>query len=299
MWPRKKEKHRICTIRVSVSVAVNLIRLHIQNLRSFLENMNAVVFNSRSFFNLPSCFSFSKQLNLGKPVYSLRDGHLAFASQKDERQLSVSNTKYNGSSSGRPPRKSSASRRTKKEDESEISQSSDGKLPMSPKQEEIISLFRRIQSSISKGEGKEAKSTKQTNHNLSPTESIVEILRQSKKPIKDGTTKRGDKVLTRKRSVKKDDKVQDDAQHAVANFNLTRPPSNFVKRSPIPSPSIARGNAIELSSDPSTTTDSDKVLVLPRTEEMKLSELKELAKSRGLKGYSKLKKGELLEWLRS
>jgi hypothetical protein len=32
---------------------------------------------------------------------------------------------------------------------------------------------------------------------------------------------------------------------------------------------------------------------------MKLTELKELAKSRGIKGYSKLKKGELLELLRS
>lgn len=259
----------------------------------------------------------------------IADGPIAFASQKDKIQLTVSNTKSNGSRSGRPPRKSSASRRSK-DDESEKSQSFDSKLPMSPKQEEIISLFRRIQSSISKGENQRTKSTKPSNPNSSPTESILEILHQSKKPIKgnldrlvlpaadnflililqaieggiffipwlispcfaDGTGRRGDKALTRKRGVKKDDKIQDDTQLPVANFNLTRPPSNFVKRSPIPSPSIPRGNAIE-------TTDNNKVLMLPKIEEMKLSELKELAKSRGLKGYSKLKKGELLELLRS
>ncbi|OAY26366.1 SAP-like protein BP-73 [Manihot esculenta] len=253
--------------------------------------MNAVVFHSPTVFNPPSGFSFSKHLNLGKPIYSLRDGPIAFASQKDKIQLSVSNTKSNGSRSGRPPRKSSASRRSK-DDESEKSQSFDSKLPMSPKQEEIISLFRRIQSSISKGENQRTKSTKPSNPNSSPTESILEILHQSKKPIKDGTGRRGDKALTRKRGVKKDDKIQDDTQLPVANFNLTRPPSNFVKRSPIPSPSIPRGNAIE-------TTDNNKMLMLPKIEEMKLSELKELAKSRGLKGYSKLKKGELLELLRS
>uniref|UniRef100_A0A3Q7F3B7 Rho termination factor-like N-terminal domain-containing protein n=2 Tax=Solanum lycopersicum TaxID=4081 RepID=A0A3Q7F3B7_SOLLC len=34
-----------------------------------------------------------------------------------------------------------------------------------------------------------------------------------------------------------------------------------------------------------------------KIEEMKLPQLKELAKSRGLKGYSKLKKSELVELL--
>lgn len=130
--------------------------------------------------------NFNWELNFWCSLLNLAeiaDGPIAFASQKDKIQLSVSNTKSNGSRSGRPPRKSSASRRSK-DDESEKSQSFDSKLPMSPKQEEIISLFRRIQSSISKGENQRTKSTKPSNPNSSPTESILEILHQSKKPIK-------------------------------------------------------------------------------------------------------------------
>ena len=37
----------------------------------------------------------------------------------------------------------------------------------------------------------------------------------------------------------------------------------------------------------------------PLIETMKLAELKEVAKNKGLKGYSKLKKSEILELLRS
>lgn len=36
---------------------------------------------------------------------------------------------------------------------------------------------------------------------------------------------------------------------------------------------------------------------LKKLEDMKLTELKEIAKSKGIKGYSKLKKGELVELL--
>lgn len=83
----------------------------------------------------------------------------------------------------------------------------------------------------------------------------------------------------------------------VADWNSTRPPSNFVKRSPIPFPTTPRGKAINLKKETSAKASSS--IGSPKVEEMKVTELKELAKSRGIKGYSKMKKGELVELLRS
>lgn len=83
----------------------------------------------------------------------------------------------------------------------------------------------------------------------------------------------------------------------VADFKLVRPPSKFVKRSPIPSPS--GGNGSHLKVEASQAIAETMELKFPSIEDMKLTELKALAKSRGFKGYSKLKKNELLELLRS
>lgn len=69
---------------------------------------------------------------------------------------------------------------------------------------------------------------------------------------------------------------------------VSRPPSNFVKRSPIPSVHVER-----VEDDVMSATDGEDL------ETMKLAELKELAKSRGVKGYSKLKKVELIKLLKT
>ncbi|XP_011039397.1 PREDICTED: SAP-like protein BP-73 [Populus euphratica] len=259
-----------------------------------------VFYPQNTFFNKPPCVSFSKQLKLWCPFYSLIDGSLAFASSHNGvLQFSVSSIKSDGSSKGRPPRKSSAPGRTEKEDEDSKSQSSDRKQPMSSNQAEIMALFRRIQSSISKGESTATKKKKASrSEENSPTNSILEVLRHSTKDAKGPSTVReGNKVLTQKRSASKDQKMQ--AEHALEDVKLTRPPSNFTKKSPIPSPSTPRENTTELNSEASEGKASNHKLELPGVEKMKLTELKELAKSRGIKGYSKLKKGELLELLRS
>ncbi|KAG6756141.1 uncharacterized protein [Populus alba] len=258
-----------------------------------------VFYPQNTFFNKPSCVSFSKQLKLCCPFYSLIDGSLAFASSHNGvLQFSVSSIKSDGSSKGRPPRKSSAPGRTEKEDEDSKSQSSDRKQ-MSSNQAEIMALFRRIQSSISKGESTATKKKKASRSDEnSPTNSILEVLRHSTKDTKGpGTVREGNKVLTQKQSASKDQKTQ--PEHALEDVKLTRPPSNFTKKSPIPSPSTSRENTTELNSEASEGKASNHKLELPRVEKMKLTELKELAKSRGIKGYSKLKKGELLELLRS
>lgn len=89
----------------------------------------------------------------------------------------------------------------------------------------------------------------------------------------------------------------------------TRPPSRFRRRSPIGSLSSPRE---ELPSE-NERTPATPTLSIPRDEtddddedsnqqamnftEMKLPQLKEVAKSKGIKGYSKLKKSELLDLL--
>lgn len=102
--------------------------------------------------------------------------------------------------------------------------------------------------------------------------------------------------MTQRRGVPKKDQGIPDKQY-VADLKSARPPSNFVKRSPIPSHTTPRGKAVKLKNEVTVRTTSFNEL--PKVEEMKVTELKELAKSRGIKGYSKMKKSELVELLRS
>lgn len=77
---------------------------------------------------------------------------------------------------------------------------------------------------------------------------------------------------------------------------LPRPPSSFAKRTPIPSASSPRGKLPVSNSYKALGEMAEKASLI---ETMKLAELKEVAKNRGIKGYSKLRKSELLELIRS
>ncbi|XP_023542167.1 uncharacterized protein LOC111802132, partial [Cucurbita pepo subsp. pepo] len=209
-------------------------------------------------------FHFESLLNLAEIADGYRSKNI---------QLAVSSNGNDGKTGHQPVRRSSAPGRTRKNVPSlrktDTHKNEDMKKPKSNNQEEIIALFRKIQTSIAE----EAASSidEDSNKDEDGTESILEALTESRKQVKGKTLKNagGVKGLRRKGT-----------SEAAAEFKLVRPPSNFVKRSPIPSP--AGGNGSHLT-----------------VENMKLRELKAVAKSRGIKGYSKLKKNELLELLTS
>ncbi|XP_050224167.1 uncharacterized protein LOC126673899 [Mercurialis annua] len=245
--------------------------------------MDAIFFHPNSIITLQSCFHFSKQINQRTFYCSLReiaDRPSAFTLPNIVLQVSISN---DCGRRGRSLRKSYLLVRTKTEDTTEKYPLSDGKPPR-PRQEEVLALFRRINSSIS---NKEAKSKPETNIRLSKemlpaNKSIGENLQQSKKQDRDV------------RNMKYDQ--QNDVLRLAAKFNVNRPPSKFVRSSLVPSQSIPK---VQLNSVQSRATDNEKASKLLHLEEMRLLELKEVAKSRGIKGYSKLKKGQLLELLKS
>ncbi|KAK6917712.1 Rho termination factor, N-terminal [Dillenia turbinata] len=86
-------------------------------------------------------------------------------------------------------------------------------------------------------------------------------------------------------------------QGGKGGFQVGTATSNFVRKSPIPLPSLHRATDAELNNEGSSVSVS--VLVseteTPQIETMKLPELRAPAKSRALEGYSKLKKRELVE----
>ena len=110
-------------------------------------------------------------------------------------------------------------------------------------------------------------------------------------------TKKGVKALRWKTGVpKKRQGIGEKAAAATQDFKLSRPPSNFVKRSPISYPTAPRGKNLEQNNEAVATNEG---LKLANIEKLKLLELKELAKAKGIKGYSRLKKSELVQILRS
>ncbi|XP_061342689.1 SAP-like protein BP-73 [Gastrolobium bilobum] len=257
--------------------------------------MDAVAFHHHNLLRFSMCFSFSKQCCLGKSSISMTEVAVQpsiFVFPKVVFPFTNSSIRSDGDKDGQ----------TSRRNENKRPQSFDGKKSKSSDQEEIIALFRRIQSSISKGDSHDtmSKTSSNADKDKPSTESILDILGEPKKQVKDGKipNKAKEKVLTNRRGVSRKEQGVEEHPH-VSDFKLTRPPSNFVRKSPIPSLSTPRGKVIELSTEALPAIMGNKQVQSERLEELKLAELKEVAKSRGVKGYSKLKKGELLKILRS
>ncbi|CAH8345390.1 unnamed protein product [Eruca vesicaria subsp. sativa] len=151
--------------------------------------------------------------------------------------------------------------------------------PSKSKQEEIISLLSRIQASISKGEsqGAEEKNGHASYGDESLSKAILDVLEKPR------TKTEGDAGVRKEPSKRQ----------------VARPPSSFAKRSSTrPSASDPRGK-LPITKSSKALEDAEKEENPPLIETMKLAELKEVAKNRGLKGYSKLKKSEILDLIRS
>ncbi|XP_009621321.1 SAP-like protein BP-73 [Nicotiana tomentosiformis] len=249
------------------------------------------VFSSNSISHLPS-FSY-----LCKPKLEIRIpkeiayGPSVSTNRSDCHCSTLSTIRAEGSRRRRSSIDATPGK-TSKGDEINIQSSRDSKSSNSLSQEEIISLFKRIQSSISTGDSLSSKKRSTKSSEEKPTiESVLEILRHSKTEST-GTTSntKGDKGLTHQRGQK-----EPKADYSpTLDPRSTRPPSSFVKRSPLQSPLNSK-EKVELKTETSPGNHGEREAI--KIEDMKLPQLKELAKSRGLKGYSKLKKSELVELL--
>ncbi|KAL4012071.1 hypothetical protein IC575_029152 [Cucumis melo] len=249
--------------------------------------MEAVVFLPRIQIRFPNLISLRR-----RPTFASKD--IADVYPSKNIQLSVSNNRPDGNAGNarnRPPRRNSLPGKTRKSESSsrkkEAPKNEENIKKSKPNdQEEIIALFRKIQASIAK---ESASSIDEESHkDEHGATSILETLREPRKQLKGKTSKKAGAKVFRSKGASEEKEMHDPSPPPAADFKLVRPPSKFVKRSPIP-PKVDASQAIAESRE----------LKFPSIENMKLAELKALAKSRGIKGYSKLKKNELMEILRS
>ncbi|XP_022898717.1 SAP-like protein BP-73 [Olea europaea var. sylvestris] len=232
-------------------------------------------------------FSAFSGLKFRNPIFSfneLADRDSVFISRRELLNLAVSSTRADGNPvPGRAPKgewkKNSESMETEKK---------------TSNKEEILALFKRIQSSISKGETIKSRNRNSKQAEDVSAESLLEVLHQSTRKGKTAR-KQGNKLVASGKGLQK--KEQKAEYSSEKDARSSRPPSNFTKRSPIPSPSSPR-NKVDLKSEVLPTMDVDTEIISKKFEGMKLVELKEVAKSKGIRGYSKLKKGELVELLK-
>lgn len=254
--------------------------------------MEAIVFQPRILNRFPNLVSLGR-----RPTFASKD--IADVYPIKSIKLSVTNNRPDGNGGNRPPRRNSAPGKTRKNEVSSRKTEAhkneeDLKESKYNNQEEIIALFRKIQTSIAKESA--SSNDEESCKDEHGAESILETLRESRKQVKGKTSKKvGAKALRSKGT--SEGKEMHDTSPPVADFKLVRPPSKFVKRSPIPSPQRGRGSHLRV--DASQAIAESRELKVPSIENMKLTELKALAKSRGIKGYSKLKKNELIELLGS
>ncbi|XP_073058589.1 uncharacterized protein [Primulina eburnea] len=259
--------------------------------------MSATVLYSNSLLRSPY-FPILNGHKLGKPFFSLKE--LAD-------KLSVSSIRADGNKGEKPPQKNPFPRKANKGGGTgDNSQSVDNKKPVSPNKEEILAVFKRIQSSISKGESLNSKkSASKLDEDKPSAEAMLEALFQSRTPGKGKTIgKKGSKFPSpQKDSQKNKITAEDSSTLSLESPSLPLPPpsefsrhpSTFVRKSPIPFVSSPR-DTVEAKSETLLATDGN-IEISKKFEGMNLTQLKEVAKSKGIKGYSKLKKSELVELL--
>lgn len=250
--------------------------------------MYAAVFGSQPVLRYPTFDLFSKQWYLGKSSLALKE-FSPLMPLEGLNQVSFSNIRCHADKREKDQKRNKqVSARTEKGDQNQRpGRAFDGNRSKSPDQQEIIALLRRIQLSISKADSQGTPKRNSPPHkDKSSVEAILDVLRDSGKQVKDKVSK---------------ESTEKEALKTEPSSTLTRLPSNSVRKSPIPSIPAPRGRVLELEDESSAASGvEDKQGQSDRTlERMKLPELKELAKSKKIKGYSKLKKRELIQVLGS
>ncbi|OAY74115.1 hypothetical protein ACMD2_18355, partial [Ananas comosus] len=230
----------------------------------------------------------------------IADGLLHLASQKRFSQSSISHVRCEANRRGRPRRERDSppvSRNAKDGDDLKDPPLSNSEASKTSDQDEIISLFRRIRSSIAKGESVAARRRSPTNVKEKPA--VKSIQRHpSRKQVRAPREEVEREAALSKFSSSEDEQGKRDSPPPVNTAKLSRPASNFVKRSPIPPPPATRKTNKNAADEHSPTEIRKEASEILKLEELKLVELKELAKEKGVKGYSRLKKGELIELLK-
>ncbi|XP_051126212.1 SAP-like protein BP-73 [Andrographis paniculata] len=195
----------------------------------------------------------------------------------------------------------------------------DRRSSLSPNKEKIIALFKRIQASISKDDTLYSKNQglKKFDDEKSSAEAILGVLHQSRTQ---GKGRRNSvKKVSKSPHARKESQGEDErAVHSpTLSFKSTRPPSNFIRKSPtatllsrreksepedealhaMSAPSIPGEEFLQTPQALPATDNSNEHELVEEFKNMNLARLKEIAKSKGLRGYSKLKKSELIDLL--
>ncbi|KAG1330224.1 putative 60S ribosomal protein L11 [Cocos nucifera] len=206
----------------------------------------------------------------------IADGTLHFASQEGLLQPSVSIITSEGNRRGHPRRNASADRAAKGGDRLKDSSTTSDDTSKSSSQEKVMALFKRIQTSISKGGS--AHSKRRSPSNPKEKQTTESVLGSQWKYVKQKQAR--DKVPSPDDILSSVDETTDDAVTS-GKFKMSRPVTNFVKRSPIPPPSLTLESIQKVFEEPLPVVAAEEKLELQKLDEMKLPELKELARKSG------------------
>ncbi|KAL8140515.1 hypothetical protein V2J09_006536, partial [Rumex salicifolius] len=186
--------------------------------------------------------------------------------------------------------------RSSQEDERRLPRgSSSGKWSS---QKRLLTLFKQIETSIAQEKARSTNEREFTNSSKDyhvSFDTVLEALEEPSRTRKAPTLNKGSDSISHKKRATKTENEPNLPDPQPSALKAMRPPSSFMKKSPISSLSTEGIKSIELTAvELSEGGVEEEPLQLGK---MKLTELKEVAKARGIKGYSKLKKSELVDLL--
>ncbi|KAF2292715.1 hypothetical protein GH714_027241 [Hevea brasiliensis] len=181
--------------------------------------------------------------------------------------------------------------------------------PLQPQgqEKEIVELFRKVQAQLRERaavkEDKKVEASKGKGKESETVDSLLKLLRkhsieQRKKKVSSQDFAVDHQEQSRSQSKDKSTSflnLNDKERSRVPEPNsssFTRPPSNFQRKSPVPQTELEPEEAeLALEQEPESSFLKEDL------SSLKLPGLRAIAKTRGIKGFSKMKKGELVKLL--